>query len=729
MPHIFFLSLSLRVMAGFLCLLVIAAQAMAAGTPARYAYTVNAYDNSLASYRIDAEGMLHFTGHWPIPSFPAAVAVHPSGRFVLTASDVSTQIGVFRIDPATGGVSAVTGSPFAAERTRSAFFIGFHPSGRFVFVASRFDGVLVFQMDVDTGHLTQLPDSPYVAGRRTRSLVVHPSGRFVYATNGHTNSISAYHVDADSGALSPVDGAPFPGDDVAPYDEALMFFQDNPAEMGGGPHYVVMAPSGEYLYVANWVGGSLSAYRINSQTGQLTSLPGSPFMTDLYPYAVAVHPSGRFVYGLSWASEGVVAHRVDPQSGELTRIPDLAYPLRGSSPVAMSFLPGGRQAYVPNFHSANVSVLDVDLQTGALSLRDTVQTRSGPRSISLAQGQAAPVAAFITDRAFALETTGVLASYRQQLADGSLKPLARLAIEVRSEALVVSNDGRFVYLADADGDRVFAYGFDPVNGQFTEVPGSPYATGKTPRDLTLDINGRYLYVVNTGSDSLSAYAVDSDSGALTIARGSPYATGRAPMSVTLDAAARYALVTNSGSDSVSVFRYRTSAGPLRIEMRKVGSPFATNKQPVELAIDPSGKHVYVANAGSDNLSVFTVHYQSGALTALPQSPLATGKVPGSVVVHPNGDWVHVLNRGSNDIAIYRRDKLQGSLREDGKRVAVSKLARSLRWGARGRYLYVLNKAGRAPDKYAVDKSSGALSLQGVAAEAELSALAWPVFAR
>lgn len=731
MLRLFSFRMSHCALVGFLCLLAISGHSIAADMPARYAYTVNTFDNSLASYRIDAEGMPHFSSHERISMSPTSLVVHPSGRFVVTVSKTSLRgIGVYRIDPATGGVSAVPGSPFVTDhRTRSPFFIAFHPSGRFVFVASRFDGVIVFRMDVETGHLTQIPGSPFAAGRRTRSLTVHPSGRFVYATNAYSNTLSAYHVNADTGVLTPVEGAPFAAGDASPIDKELVSRLGYPPEAEGLPNYVTMHPSGQYLYVANRLGSSLTAFRINQQNGQLTPLPGNPVITDLDPYAVVAHPSGHFVYALSWGSDGVVAYRVDPQSGELTRTTASTYPLAGRSPVAMSFLSGGQLAYVANFHSNSLSVLDVDLNTGALSLRDTVRTRTGPWSIALAPGQAAPVAAFVTDRAFGVATNGALVSYRQQSADGSLKPQARVAVDVRSEAMVVRNDGRFVYLADTDGDRVFAYDVDPVDGQFTEVPGSPFATGKFPRDLTMDINGRYLYIVNSGSDSLSVYAVDKDSGALTPTRGSPYATGRTPTSVTMDRAARYALVTNSDSDSISVFRYRSALSPSIYEMSKYGSPFASGKRPVDLAIDPSGKHAYVVNAGSDNLSVFSVHYQSGVLTELPQSPLPTGKSPGSVVVHPSGGWVYVLNRGSSDISVYRRDKLEGGLNDTGKRRSVKKQARSLLWGAQGRYLYVLNKDGSGLDKYAMDKNSGALIPQSAASAASSSALAWPVFAR
>ena len=49
-------------------------------------------------------------------------------------------------------------------------------------------------------------------------------------------------------------------------------------------------------------------------------------------------------------------------------------------------------------------------------------------------------------------------------------------------------------------------------------------------------------------------------------------------------------------------------------------------------MDPA--YLYVANAGSDNVSAYTIDANTGALTPLPGSTIATGKSPTSIVVDP-----------------------------------------------------------------------------------------------
>ena len=59
---------------------------------------------------------------------------------------------------------------------------------------------------------------------------------------------------------------------------------------------VVANPPPEFLYVANEDDSTVSAYTIDSATGALSPVAGSPFASGLAPHGLTVDPSGRFVY-------------------------------------------------------------------------------------------------------------------------------------------------------------------------------------------------------------------------------------------------------------------------------------------------------------------------------------------------------------------------------------------------------------------------------------------------
>jgi 6-phosphogluconolactonase (cycloisomerase 2 family) len=196
-------------------------------------------------------------------------------------------------------------------------------------------------------------------------------------------------------------------------------------------------------------------------------------------------------------------------------------------------------------------------------------------------------------------------------------------------------------------------------------------------------------------------------------RGSPVSTGMRPVTVTLDPAARYAFVVNAGSDNVSVYRGMSNTSPLHSESRKYGSPFAAGKEPVALALEPTGRYAYVANAGSNDISVFHIHHQSGALASIPGSPFKTGQRPVALAAHPNGRWLIVANRDSADVRLYSIETEHGALAPQGQPVRLPAPPKSMWLNPAGTTLYVLTEDGRRLLSYKVDAAAGSLSqLQG-----------------
>ncbi|HEY0781280.1 MAG TPA: beta-propeller fold lactonase family protein, partial [Thermoanaerobaculia bacterium] len=79
----------------------------------------------------------------------------------------------------------------------------------FVYVANSFGGdVSAYSLDPATGVLTPLAGSPFSSGGSgTGSVTVHPNGRFLYTTNKSSNNLSAFTIDS-TGALTAVRGSP-----------------------------------------------------------------------------------------------------------------------------------------------------------------------------------------------------------------------------------------------------------------------------------------------------------------------------------------------------------------------------------------------------------------------------------------------------------------------------------------------------------------------------------------
>ena len=91
-----------------------------------------------------------------------------------------------------------------------------------------------------------------------------------------SSNVSAYAIDAASGALKKVRGSPF--------------------VTGMGPIGLAVDPTGKFAYVGNGNSNNVSAFAIDANTGALTPVAGSPFRAGHNPYGVTVDGKGKFVY-------------------------------------------------------------------------------------------------------------------------------------------------------------------------------------------------------------------------------------------------------------------------------------------------------------------------------------------------------------------------------------------------------------------------------------------------
>jgi hypothetical protein len=80
-----------------------------------------------------------------------------------------------------------------------------------------------------------------------------------------------------------------------------------------------------------------------------------------------------------------------------------------------------------------------------------------------------------------------------------------------------------------------------------------------------------------------------------------------------------------------------------------------------LAIDPSGRYLYVVNHTSQSISAFSVNWNSGDLTTVVTSPFATAAKPSSVEVNPDGTGLSVAHFQDSTVSYFRIDPATGAL--------------------------------------------------------------------
>jgi len=695
---------------GSLFLVVVAGSQ--AGVP-RFAYVANPYDYTISKYYLDEDGRMFPNGMvYTKDKFPSTLIIHPNGKFIYSASRTVDTAPIYRIDPKTGWLSETPGSHFDT-RLRSPFSYGFHPSGKFLYVAGRGGGIAGFHVDPETGDLGYVPASPFKSGERTRCLTVHPSGKFVYASNAYTNDISAYRIDQETGTLTQLPNSPFPAGEAGPFDDTYKKMPDVIDNKGGMPYYIASHPSGKFVYVTNSASASISIFKVNETTGDLT-LVGLPKETGLSPYAVAAHPSGKYVLASTWGGNDIYVYTVNQQTGELEHVEGSPFGTLGMKPLDINFNSDGTLVFVANIGSNNVSIFEMDVSTGKLRLKDFGMTRAGAIDAEVVTVEKpvnlVPNYAFVID-----DSSESLVSYRVNSETGDITEISRARTGKQPVAVAQDPLNRFVFVANAGSNSVSAFAVNATTGKLTEVEGSPYSVGEKPVSLRVDANGWYLYSLNQGSQDISVFLIHVTKGQLAEAQGSPLPINKQPMHLMTDPTSRFVYVNNRDDNSINVYRFRQAITPSIFEITDYGSPFIFDTVPSDVEIDPTGRFVLVLQGEAKQISMFFVHVSTGALVPIDKNlqpyEINTEGVS-KALFHPSGKYAYVLDNKGKKILQLKVERLYGILSELDKPLTLEGMPSSFTIDPSGRFLYVTNQNEKGLRKYRIDNSTGKLTDAG-----------------
>ncbi|WP_158590472.1 lactonase family protein [Noviherbaspirillum cavernae] len=211
----------------------------------KFVYVANQGSSNVSAFSIDAAtGALTAAGLFPTGSGPISVTVAPSGKFLYTANANTNTVSAFTIDTATGGLSAATA--IITQAGPSA--VAVDPSGKFAYTANTSGTATSYAINAATGALAVVGfHSP---GGSPISASVDPSGKFAYVVNRSPDSVSAYTIDAATGALA--------------FTGTIGF------GAGTGPRFITVDPSGRFAYIANENINTIGRFAINPVTGALT---------------------------------------------------------------------------------------------------------------------------------------------------------------------------------------------------------------------------------------------------------------------------------------------------------------------------------------------------------------------------------------------------------------------------------------------------------------------------
>lgn len=328
-----------------------------------------------------------------------------------------------------------------------------------------------------------------------------------------------------------------------------------------------------------------------------------------------------------------------------------------------------RFVYVAERFGGRVSIWSADRTTGMLTSAGSIEVGTlSPVAVALDPlGNFAYVIA-MQPRPIPPGTSDRLLTFRVDPATGALTSVASMPIGSSSAfAIVVDPLGRFAYAAAFDENSVSMYSINPTTGVLSSIGTGSVALAQ-PVSIVINSGGKLAFIVTDGSPDIPVFSIDQTTGVLrSIGAGANNVSGARTIALTPSGQFAYVPISNATGhgdpgDTVGMFSVDSGTGALT----SIGAPVATGFTPNSLAVDPTGRFVYVANLDSNNVSMFGIDVSTGILTSLGPA-VATGAQPTSIVVDPSGEFVYVGDFGSSlrEVSIYSVDTSTGKLTSIG----------------------------------------------------------------
>jgi 6-phosphogluconolactonase (cycloisomerase 2 family) len=408
-------------------------------------------------------------------TFTFGTRIASGGAYAVTATAPQGQ--TCTVTGGSGTVSAtVTNVAVGCVSNASFWFAGTAFVGDFFFVAnSQADNVWEFSIDATSGALLSV--GPPVAAGQGPSEVTSTiedkyfDGRYLYVSNSRSNDVSAFAVDAASGAMTAVPGSPF----AAGTSPGAVGVSTSTWCTFRGGH----CGTDEYLYVANSGSDTVSEYQIDQSTGYLTPIASSA--TGTRPGAMAVGTQPQFLYvANTGGSNDISAFRMD---GSLTPVMGSPFPANGNV-SSLAFGAGDAFVFPPGTSNGTPGY-------------------KGLLYAAIASGDTASIMGFSIHFPFGGAT------------DGALTALAGFPYELPSCSYIVA-DQTGAYLYAAAGTNLFGFSIDKQTGALSPLPGSPVAVGTAADSVAIDPTNQFLYVTSRDAEKVIGFKLNAATGELTI---------------------------------------------------------------------------------------------------------------------------------------------------------------------------------------------------------------------
>ncbi len=317
------------------------------------------------------------------------------------------------------------------------------------------------------------------------------SGDYLYVGNGNNTYLAGFGV-STAGALSVLNGSPY--------------------NNGVAAQALAITPTNSFMYVSTTAG--IFCYVINSDGSITIQNSGTAVASDVVATAMQVDSTGNYLLasgiGIARAAQAIGIYQINTSTGLLTALTGSPLALyTGNASTATVVTPTG-MLITPNNSYVYVSLYTLGVQVLTLGTGGALSTGSAPTILAPKSTSSSP-----SDYGLASDPTSkflFVAEFNTGLrvlsigTNGTLNELSGspYATGTGPTGVILDPTGSYVYVANKGSNNISAFTLTLASGNLVAIAGSPFSSGgQLPIAFTNDSQKKYLGVINSGSNGSS----------------------------------------------------------------------------------------------------------------------------------------------------------------------------------------------------------------------------------
>lgn len=319
--------------------------------------------------------------------------------------------------------------------------------------------IVAYREDPNSGALIQLVGSPITAGQAVQAMVLHPSGKYLYAANSGaapTGTVSIFSVSSQGGIT-----------------------QNTTVNVGTAPTLLALDASGGFLYVGNSGSFDISVFSVDSSSGVLSPViqsgGGTSAPIGLSPLNMQLSPSGKTLFVTGQAIVGQGSIEAFPVSGGVLGKPVVS--ATGNTPYGLAIDSAGSHLYTANKIDNSISAFTINGDSSLTLISTTGETSTGPVALFIDKsGKYVYVANSQSSGNLAAFTIG---------SDGGITLLANSPFATGAQPNFIAGDssGKYLFVGNQSTPVIQSFRLDGSTGTLTSV--SSYSVPATPTSIVI----------------------------------------------------------------------------------------------------------------------------------------------------------------------------------------------------------------------------------------------------